>query len=95
MQEQYFIIYLNYIEIEAYLRELCSRAERQTNNPIFHKAETFFDRLLVTEIYVIPNFVISPVAERFYSQNGRREVPGSIPGRVCRPGHSEFSVIFS
>ena len=26
---------------------------------------------------------------------GRREVPGSIPGRVCRPSRSEFSVVFS
>ena len=25
-------------------------------------------------------------------ENGRREVPGSIPGRACR---SEFSVVFS
>ena len=26
---------------------------------------------------------------------GRREVPGSSPGRACRPSRSEFSVVFS
>ena len=25
----------------------------------------------------------------------RREVPGSNPGRACRPSRSEFSVVFS
>ena len=25
----------------------------------------------------------------------RREVPGSNPGRACRPSHSEFSVVFA
>ena len=29
------------------------------------------------------------------SKTGRREVPGSIPDRACRPSHSEFSVVFS
>ena len=28
-------------------------------------------------------------------KTGRREVPGSNPGRACRPSRSEFSVIFS
>ena len=28
-------------------------------------------------------------------KTGRRKVPGSIPGRACRPSRSEFSVIFS
>ena len=28
-------------------------------------------------------------------KTGRREVPGSIPGRACRPSRSEFSVVFS
>ena len=28
-------------------------------------------------------------------KTGRREVPGSIPGRACRPGRLEFSVVFS
>ena len=28
-------------------------------------------------------------------RTGRREVPGSNPGRACRPSHSEFSVVFS
>ena len=27
-------------------------------------------------------------------KTGRREVPGSNPGRACRPSHSEFSMIF-
>ena len=26
---------------------------------------------------------------------GRREVPGSNPGRACLPSRSEFSVVFS
>ena len=29
------------------------------------------------------------------SSSGRQEVPGSIPGRPCRPNRSEFSVVFS
>ena len=29
------------------------------------------------------------------SKTGRREVPGSFLGRTCRPGRSEFSVVFS
>ena len=28
-------------------------------------------------------------------KTGRREVPGSNPGRACRPTRSEFSVVFS
>ena len=28
-------------------------------------------------------------------KTGRREVPGSIPARACRPNYSEFSVVFS
>ena len=28
-------------------------------------------------------------------KTGRREVPGSNPGRACRPSRSEFSVVFS
>ena len=31
--------------------------DRQINNPIFYKFETHLDRLLVPEIYIIPNFV--------------------------------------
>ena len=31
--------------------------ERQTDNPIFYKAETYLDHLLVFEIHVIPCFV--------------------------------------
>ena len=30
---------------------------RQTDNQIFYKIETYLDRLLVLEIYEIPNFV--------------------------------------
>ena len=26
---------------------------------------------------------------------GRREVPGSVLGRACQPGRSEFSMVFS
>ena len=28
-------------------------------------------------------------------KTGRRQVPGSNPGRACRPSHSEFSLVFS
>ena len=28
-------------------------------------------------------------------KTGRREVPGSNPGRACQPTRSEFSVVFS
>ena len=28
-------------------------------------------------------------------KTGRLEVPGSNPGRACRPSRSEFSVVFS
>ena len=28
-------------------------------------------------------------------KTGRREVPGSNPGRACRPSRSEFSAVFS
>ena len=28
-------------------------------------------------------------------KTGRREVPGSKPGRACQPSRSEFSVVFS
>ena len=31
--------------------------DRQTDNPIFCHVETCLDRLLVTEIHIIPNFV--------------------------------------
>ena len=27
-------------------------------------------------------------------QTGKQEVPGSIPGRACRPSRLEFSVVF-
>ena len=30
---------------------------RQAGNPIFYKIETYLDRFLVLEIYIIPNFV--------------------------------------
>ena len=36
-----------------------------------------------------------PVAERFCTRTGRREVLGSILGRACRPRRSEFSEVFS
>ena len=39
--------------------EICVQGqnERQTDNSIFYKVETYLDRLLVLEIYIIPNFV--------------------------------------
>ena len=36
---------------------MCSRTNKQTHKPIFYKAETYLDRLLVFEIHVIPCFV--------------------------------------
>ena len=39
---------------------------------------------------------VSASTEAGYAPNvGRREVPGSIPGRACRPSRSEFSLVFS
>ena len=29
----------------------------QTDNPIFYKVETYLDRLLLPDMYIIPNFV--------------------------------------
>ena len=31
--------------------------DRQTENPIFYKVETYLESLLLHEIYIIPNFV--------------------------------------
>ena len=31
----------------------------------------------------------------FTLKTGRQELPGSLPGRACRPSRSEFSVVFS
>ena len=42
-----------------------------------------------------PNPAALPVAERFCSRTGRREVPGSIVGRACRPSRSELSLVYS
>ena len=33
------------------------QTDRQTDNPIFYKVETYKDCLLVPEIHIIPNFV--------------------------------------
>ena len=49
--------YLNFIDIEVYLQVFCSRTDRQSDNPIFHKVETYLERLFVPKIYIIPNFV--------------------------------------
>ena len=35
------------------------------------------------------------MTECFEIETGRREVPGSIPGRACRPSRSEITVVFS
>ena len=35
------------------------------------------------------------IKRKFNIQTGRREVPGSNPGRACRPSLSEFSVVIS
>ena len=41
------------------LRDLYAKTERRTDRqPYFFKDETYLDRLLVPEIYVMPNFVI-------------------------------------
>ena len=39
---------------------------------------------------------ISPTSDLALTlKTGRREVPGSNPGRIYRPSRSEFSVVFS
>ena len=39
--------------------EICVQGQndRQTENPIFYKVETFLDRLFEVKIYIIPNFL--------------------------------------
>ena len=39
--------------------EICvhEQNDRQTDNPIFYKVETYLDRFIVPEIYKLPNFV--------------------------------------
>ena len=43
--------------LETY--EICVQGlnDRQTANPIFYNVETYLDRLLLLETYIIPNFV--------------------------------------
>ena len=41
-------------------------------------------------------FLSRPTSGRVVTlETGRREVPGSNPGRACRPRRSEFSAVFS
>ena len=46
-------MYSNFLQIEAYLRELFTDAD----NPIFYKVMFYIDRLPVLEMHVIPYFV--------------------------------------
>ena len=52
--------------------------DRQTDNPIFYKVESYLDRLLVPEIYIIPNFakIVRAVLEIYencaHGQNDRQ-----------------------
>ena len=48
----------NFVKIVRAVLEIYeSSVHRQTDNPIFYKVETNLNRLLVLEIYAIPNFV--------------------------------------
>ena len=63
---------------------------------LFHYEEIFIIRKR------IDYFTLRIISDCFYgggcavlcSKTGRREVPGSIPGRTCRPSHTDFSVVF-
>ena len=43
--------------VRAVLEIYESSVHGQTDNPILYKVETYLDRLLLLEIYIIPNFV--------------------------------------
>ena len=47
------------------------------------------------KIYALPIFLWPTSGTVGTLETGRREVPGSNPGRAFRPSRSEFSVVFS
>ena len=54
------------------------RTDRQIDNPIFYKVETYLDHLLVPETYVLPNFVktVKAVFEMYEScDHGQTDNP--------------------
>ena len=55
---------------------------------------SFVDFNIVFKDYIPSNK--GPTSGRVVTlETGRWEVPGSNPGRACRPSRSEFSVVFS
>ena len=52
-------IFVKIVSVVLGIYEICVQGQndRQTDNPIFYKVETYLDRLLVLEIHIIPNFV--------------------------------------
>ena len=52
-------IFVRIVSVVLEIYEICVQGQndRQTDNPIFYKVETYLDRLLVPEIYIILNFV--------------------------------------
>ena len=52
--------------------------------------------ILISKTYKNSHDYISPTSGSAITlKTGRPEVPGSNPGRACRPSRSEFSVVFS
>ena len=59
------------------------------------KTIQFAINFIKTTVWKNPKF-IGPTSGRVVTlETGRRGVPGSNPGRACRPSRSEFSVVFS
>ena len=63
-----------------------------------------FSRVFLQNVNNIKNIFISAIFKIIMGptsgtavtlKTGRREGPGSNPGRACRPSRSEFSVVFS
>ena len=59
---------------------------------MFHLAK--YDELLTHELFLL--LTHSPTSGGVVTlKTGRQEVPGSNPGRACRPSRSEFPMVFS
>ena len=58
--------------------------------------ETFSDRFSRHLCFLFSFFLHGPTCGGVVTlKTGRREVPGSNPGRACQPNFSEFSEVFS
>ena len=72
----------------------CLKNDKQIRN-IKSNKRTIINNYNEFEIESFQDF-ISPTSGAVEAlKTGRREVPGSNPGRTCRPSCSEFSVVFS